>query len=93
MTTPKGGRGIKAEHPTTVVRVPTDIKRSIEFASYCYKGSSTDIILLISSEILRLKGQMRDTRDWTKFKELLERVESELPIGYLEHIVYDETID
>lgn len=87
MTTPKGGRGIRAEYPTKVARIPDGLSDTVQMMSDCYKASGTDVLEAIVSAIASMRHEQKATRDWTKFSQFISDIESSLPAGYIDHMI------
>jgi len=83
MSKPKGGRGKKAEHPTTVTRIPQGISKSVSVMAYIYRDCGSDLLEILLSNLLLSSTLKKETRDWTQINRLLDAIEGELPAGFL----------
>lgn len=85
--TPKGGRGVKAEYPTTTIRVPVALVHTFQAVSLLYRMSGTDILLQTLATVAKFKRLSRPTRDWTKLNLLIEEIEATTPADWIEEFV------
>lgn len=80
---PKGGRGCKAEHPTTTVRVPIGLLDTIGLISDLYRETGTDVLEVVLMELVQRKLQAKSTRNWVEMADYIETIESSLPANWL----------
>ena len=86
MDKPKGGRGLKAEYPTTVVRVPVALVPTVNAIVYIYRASGTDWVAEIAKILQAHSLSRKSTRDWTVANKLIDQSEAAVPAGTTEHL-------
>lgn len=82
-TKPKGGRGCKAEHPTTTVRVPIGLLDTIGLISDLYRETGTDVLEVVLMELVQRKLEAKPTRNWVEMSDYIDEIEGELPANWL----------
>lgn len=84
MTKPVGGRGHKAPYQTIIIRIPVDVKMQVDKIVDNFRGGELksgidserdELISQIQKELKAARKASKETRDWTKHDQLINRLE------------------